>query len=147
MKKIIILSALIFSIIQVFGQKNTNNSAKIKGYPPKGYPCLGCQPCPGNPSEFCDIQNNNTTLQPHPEALKLGYVYYENKMVPLKAFVEKPEIKRKLKEVGEITIFDETEGATNKTKVKCGCGSHVYAKDAAACIRICDFLGDTSGNY
>lgn len=27
----------------------------LKTYPPHGYPCLGCAPCPGNPTEFCDI--------------------------------------------------------------------------------------------
>jgi len=25
-----------------------------KSYPPHGYPCLGCAPCPGNTTEFCD---------------------------------------------------------------------------------------------
>jgi hypothetical protein len=24
-------------------------------YPPKCYPCLGCAPCPGRPTEYCDI--------------------------------------------------------------------------------------------
>ena len=28
---------------------------KAKGYPPKGYPCLGCEPCPPPAGAFCDI--------------------------------------------------------------------------------------------
>ena len=35
---------------------NSGSEAK-KTYPPHGYPCLGCQPCPGNPTEFCDNGN------------------------------------------------------------------------------------------
>lgn len=29
-------------------------SCALRTYPPHGYPCLGCAPCPGNPTEFCD---------------------------------------------------------------------------------------------
>lgn len=37
-------------------QETTETSIqKTKTYPPHGYPCLGCAPCPGNPTEFCDI--------------------------------------------------------------------------------------------
>ena len=28
------------------------------GFPPNGYPCLGCEPCPGDESEYCDTTSN-----------------------------------------------------------------------------------------
>lgn len=31
--------------------------AAARTYPPHGYPCLGCVPCPGNPKDFCDVDN------------------------------------------------------------------------------------------
>lgn len=31
--------------------------SRMRTYPPHGYPCLGCSPCPGNPTEFCDNGN------------------------------------------------------------------------------------------
>jgi len=34
-----------------FEKENAGNRAA--GFPPKGYPCLGCEPCPGNPAEYC----------------------------------------------------------------------------------------------
>ena len=41
----------------------------FKGYPPHGYPCLGCAPCPGsNPVEYCDI-----TAIMHPGAAAAGW--------------------------------------------------------------------------
>jgi hypothetical protein len=30
----------------------------VQSYPPKGYPCLGCHPCAGNTTEFCDDKTN-----------------------------------------------------------------------------------------
>ena len=41
----------------------------FRGYPPHGYPCLGCEPCPGNPTEFCDIVG----IRMHPGALGAGW--------------------------------------------------------------------------
>lgn len=32
---------------------------KTKGYPPNGYPCLGCKPCPPPEGAYCDIVWNN----------------------------------------------------------------------------------------
>lgn len=46
--------------------------AAFAGYPPHGYPCLGCEPCPGNPTEFCDT--TGVALQAHPDARKAGWV-------------------------------------------------------------------------
>ncbi len=107
-----------------------------KGYPPHGYPCLGCAPCPGNPTEFCDINNLKSaspSLKPHPDAFDLGYVLKDGKMIPLSSIVKLPLVNMKIKELG---------GDTRATKVKCSCGTDIYGKDDAACGRICDFLKD-----
>ena len=39
-----------------------DNVAAARTYPPHGYPCLGCAPCPGNPSDFCDLGNLRTVF-------------------------------------------------------------------------------------
>jgi hypothetical protein len=59
-------------------QETTEDSVqKVKTYPPNGYPCLGCAPCPGNPTEFCDIVSsrivvvNQSTGRPFPEPLPI----------------------------------------------------------------------------
>lgn len=44
-------------------------TALFRGYPPHGYPCLGCEPCPGNPTEFCDIVG----IRAHPGAVAQGW--------------------------------------------------------------------------
>lgn len=36
----------------------------LRTYPPHGYPCLGCSPCPGNPTEFCDNGNLRIITMP-----------------------------------------------------------------------------------
>jgi hypothetical protein len=116
-------------------QEPANHKA-AKGYPPHGYPCLCCVPCPGNPTEFCDIDNKksaSSTLKPHPDAFEIGYVYNEGKMIPLSNIVKISEVSSKIKELG---------GDTRATRVKCGCGTDIYGKDDAACGRICDFLKD-----
>lgn len=38
------------------------NNQTRRSYPPHGYPCLGCVPCPGNPTEFCDVNNTSRLL-------------------------------------------------------------------------------------
>ena len=40
-------------------QESTEDEVqKARTYPPHGYPCLGCEPCPpGNTGDFCDIVN------------------------------------------------------------------------------------------
>ena len=44
-------------------QETTESSVqKAKTYPPHGYPCLGCAPCPGNPTEFCDIVSSRIVV-------------------------------------------------------------------------------------
>lgn len=42
----------------------------FRGYPPRGYPCIGCEPCPGRPAEFC---STGIAMQVHPEAARAGY--------------------------------------------------------------------------
>lgn len=42
----------------------------FRGYPPRGYPCIGCEPCPGRPDEFC---STGIAMQVHPEAARAGY--------------------------------------------------------------------------
>lgn len=52
----------------VGGGQGQGNVA-FRGYPPHGYPCLGCAPCPGsNPVEYCDI-----TAILHPGAASAGW--------------------------------------------------------------------------
>lgn len=46
-------------------------TAAFRGYPPHGYPCLGCEPCPGNPTEFC---STTVAMQVHPAAARAGFV-------------------------------------------------------------------------
>jgi hypothetical protein len=41
---------------------NETAPSALRTYPPHGYPCLGCVPCPGNPSEFCDVNNNRVLV-------------------------------------------------------------------------------------
>ena len=43
------------------------------GYPPHGYPCLGCAPCPGNPTEFCDTVGSSSVMRIHPGAAAAGW--------------------------------------------------------------------------
>lgn len=31
-------------------------------YPPNGYPCLGCKPCPDKSGDFCDIETKNRVI-------------------------------------------------------------------------------------
>ena len=40
----------------------------LRTYPPHGYPCLGCAPCPGNPTEYCDIVNSARVVFVSPAA-------------------------------------------------------------------------------
>lgn len=50
-------------------------------YPPNCYPCLGCEPCPGNPSEYCDTVWNSISLpRVHPEAESAGFRFCEGRM-------------------------------------------------------------------
>jgi hypothetical protein len=37
---------------------------KMRGYPPNGYPCLGCVPCG---SSYCDIETKNVLFTPKRE--------------------------------------------------------------------------------
>jgi hypothetical protein len=34
----------------------------LRTYPPHGYPCLGCVPCPAPSTDYCDIENKNSVL-------------------------------------------------------------------------------------
>jgi len=65
-----------------------------KGYPPKGYPCLGCEPCPPPAGAFCDIVWNKrnastrtssggglTEKDLSPEMVRQGYRVVDGKIV------------------------------------------------------------------
>ncbi len=145
MKKLILLIAVffIFVSLQMYGQAETtvkssksNSSERMKGYPPHGYPCLGCAPCvpATNPVSYCD--NTAAKLSPHPDALALGFVLTGGKMIPLVTILSKPDVVKKMAELGG------GAGNTKQQKVKCSCGTDIYGKDEAACTRICDFLKD-----
>lgn len=110
------------------------NANKMKGYPPHGYPCLGCAPCvpATNPVSYCD--NTAAKLSPHPEALALGFVFTGGKMIPLATILARPDVVKKMGELGS------AGGNAKQQKVKCNCGTDVYGKDDAACGRICEFL-------
>ena len=156
MKSVLICLVLALCVSQALAQKELTRTTTdapggtmtaAKGYPPKGYPCLGCVPCPGNSKEFCDVENNKAdaasremvAFKPHPQALELGYVYADSKMIPIASFVARPDIKSSLTELG----FDFGAAASKPvypTSVECGCGSDVWGKDRAACQRICAFL-------
>lgn len=66
--------------------------AKAKGYPPHGYPCLGCEPCPPPQGTYCDTtwkKNTNRNKAPtpltskdlSPELAKQGYSVEGGKIV------------------------------------------------------------------
>jgi hypothetical protein len=50
-----ISSTVKMNVIKNLQELTETDIQKVKTYPPHGYPCLGCAPCPGNPTEFCDI--------------------------------------------------------------------------------------------
>ncbi|HYX33408.1 MAG TPA: hypothetical protein VE954_09865 [Oligoflexus sp.] len=50
-----ISSSVQMNVVKNLQELNESEIQKAKTYPPHGYPCLGCAPCPGNPTEFCDI--------------------------------------------------------------------------------------------
>lgn len=69
-------------------------SLKAKGYPPKGYPCLGCEPCPPPAGAFCDVVWNKrsapgrtssggglTEKDLSPEMARQGYRVVDGKIV------------------------------------------------------------------
>ena len=143
MKKLVLLFT-VFSVLislQMNAQvestvksSKSNSSERMKGYPPHGYPCLGCAPCvpATNPVSYCD--NTAAKLTPHPDALSLGFVFSGGKMLALATILAKPDVVKKMRELGS------SAGNAKQQKVKCDCGTDVYGKDAAACGRICDFL-------
>lgn len=143
MKKLVVLIT-VFSVLisfQMFAQERStvkssksNSSERMAGYPPHGYPCLGCAPCvpATNPVSYCDV--TATKLSPHPDALALGFVFTEGKMIPLATILARPDVVKKMGELGAAA------GNAKQQKVKCNCGTDVYGKDEAACGRICDFL-------
>lgn len=54
-------------------------------YPPHGYPCLGCAPCPGNPTEFCDTigRSSFTQRQNTTDLNREGYQVQNGRIVPI----------------------------------------------------------------
>ncbi|HST63297.1 MAG TPA: hypothetical protein VLK84_31595 [Longimicrobium sp.] len=55
---------------QLTSSQTAATARTFRGYPPHGYPCLGCAPCPGNPNEFCDITG---IMHVHPRAAHAGF--------------------------------------------------------------------------
>lgn len=51
-------------------RRGAGMTSEFPGYPPNGYPCLGCEPCPGNPTEFCSTTH---AMYVHPLARLAGY--------------------------------------------------------------------------
>lgn len=44
-------------------QETTESSiSRARTYPPHGYPCLGCAPCPDNSGDFCDITSKSRVV-------------------------------------------------------------------------------------
>jgi len=65
-----------------------------KGYPPHGYPCLGCKPCPPPDDAFCDIVWDKSSVSARtstgggltqkdlsPEMVRQGYRVVDGKIV------------------------------------------------------------------
>lgn len=61
LKKGILLSGK-FELIKNRKEIGDRGIQTRRSYPPHGYPCLGCVPCPGNPTEFCDVNNTSRLL-------------------------------------------------------------------------------------
>ena len=97
------------------------------------YPCLGCHPC-GN--TYCD---NDNALAVQVSQLDAGKLIQDFSAGKLKTLISEKDLRRLVKE--------NSAQSAQKEKVKCSCGKDVYGKDAAACERICEFLGSTSSNY
>jgi hypothetical protein len=51
----------------------------VETYPPHGYPCLGCHPCPGEVGEYCD-DNSLVISQQDRENFEIltTFQYYPN---------------------------------------------------------------------
>jgi hypothetical protein len=99
------------------------------------YPCLGCHPCG---TSFCDNATNSIINTPISSFEPIELINkFESGTLTTK-IISKKDLKR--------LIIENSENIENLAKkVKCSCGDMVYAKDAAACKRICDFLGDAPG--
>lgn len=52
------MKTLVFLFMLLVSSLTPSLALAAKTYPPHGYPCLGCAPCPGsNPVEYCDLNN------------------------------------------------------------------------------------------
>lgn len=50
-------------------QETTEGSIQgARTYPPHGYPCLGCEPCPDNSGDYCDIANMSRVVVAKPKS-------------------------------------------------------------------------------
>jgi len=65
----------IISEIAKLEKRGAMSKSSSVGFPPHGYPCLGCIPCPGNPEEFCDTVWNVAA----PAGLEPGQVVWSTK--------------------------------------------------------------------
>lgn len=66
---------------------------QARRYPPHGYPCLGCAPCPGNPTEFCDTTGGSSFSQREntAELNREGYYVKNGRIVPIPKRSERVE--------------------------------------------------------
>ena len=116
---------------------NTLQGGCPNGLYPNGsncYPCLGCHPC-GN--TYCD-DNTNAIAKP---INKINISTLIDEVENGSTVISKKDLKRLIIENSTL------DGAKEKPKVKCGCGTNIYAKDEDACSRICKFLGSDASKY
>lgn len=97
------------------------------------YPCLGCHPC-GN--TYCDNNSGAITIKIS-ELVPLNLINEFEANGDISTKITKKDLMRLILE----NSTKDNMGNNQKTRVKCGCGTDIYGKDAAACTRICDFLG------
>lgn len=98
------------------------------------YPCLGCHPC-GN--SYCDDNSSKVITVKISDLKPLDLI---NEFEADGAITTKITKKDLVRLVLENSTKDNV-GNNQRARVKCGCGTDIYGKDAAACTRICDFLG------
>ena len=48
-----------YTLIRNLKETGDAGVPQARRYPPHGYPCLGCAPCPGNPSDYCDTTSQS----------------------------------------------------------------------------------------
>lgn len=59
------------SVIKNKKEIGDSGLSRITRYPPKGYPCLGCEPCNDGSGDYCDISNKNIVFFNQPAVRKI----------------------------------------------------------------------------